>query len=435
MSAMSVAAQFQTVLPRDRISTGSGAEAFAIAGSIPHCVLFPESVDEIARCLRLADQAGLALVPVGNGTQLAFGNVPQRYDVALSTRRMRCIVAHEAADMTITVAAGATLAEVNAELEPARQHLPLDPPHPDQITVGGLLATDVSGPLRLSQGKARDLLIGIQVVLADGTLVKGGGRVVKNVAGYDLMKLFIGSFGTLGTVVEASFKVRPRPEREALFIIRAGDTAAAVALASEVLAAPVAPLYVEALNSIAAAALDLGDGAAVLVGCGGNAQEVTAQSVRVHGVAGPREVRPCAGDEAATLYRALRDFPASAQPAPGLGCKLSLLSSQLSRALVQIEEESAQRGMRCAILSHVGSGVASLRIQGSVAGLVAIARWMRTTIRAANGWVTFDDVSRALKSEIDPWGADVPGLGLMRGIKQALDPHNRLSPGRFIGGI
>lgn len=432
---MSIAARFRTVLPDDRIFAGEGAQAFAIAGLAPQCVLFPETVDEISRCVRVADEAGLAIVPVGQGTQLAFGNVPQRYDLALSTRRLHRILAHEAADMTITVAAGATLAEVNAALEPARQHLPLDPPHPDQITIGALIATDVSGPLRLAHGKARDLLIGIQAVLADGTLIKGGGRVVKNVAGYDLMKLFTGSFGTLGTVVEATFKVRPRPEHEALLVISAADTAAAMGLALEVLAAPVAPLYVEALNPLAVAALGLGEGAAVLVGCGGTAQEVAIQDVRLHAVAGSRAVRTCAGDEATKLYHRLRDCPANLRAEPGLGCKLSLLPSQLSRALVEIEREGAGRGMRCAILSHVGSGVAHLHLTGSEAGVLAMADWMRTSVRAANGWTTFDEIPGALKRRIDTWGTDVPGLGLMRALKRELDPRARLSPGRFIGGI
>ena len=174
--------------------------------------------------------------------ELGCGNLLQRYDVALSTRRLARILAHEAADMTVTVEAGATLAAVNAALEPARQRLPLDPPHPEHTTIGAAIATDASGPLRLSQGKVRDLLIGIKVVLADGTLIKGGGRVVKNVAGYDLMKLFTGSFGTLGAVVEATFRLRPRPEREVLFAVPAREIGIAASLALEVLGALAGPV-------------------------------------------------------------------------------------------------------------------------------------------------------------------------------------------------
>src|SRR5205814_10401549 len=129
----------------------------------------------------------------------------------------------------------------------AGRRRPWDPPHPEQTTIGGLIASDASGPLRWSQGKVRDLLIGIKVVLADGTLVKGGGRVVKNVAGYDLMKLFTGSFGTLGIVAEATFKIRPCCEREAVLVIPAASTLEAVRLACDILSAPLAPSYVEAM--------------------------------------------------------------------------------------------------------------------------------------------------------------------------------------------
>ena len=145
--------------------------------------------------------------------------------------------------MTATVEAGITLAALNATLARAGQRLPLDPPHPERTTIGALIATDASGPLRLSHGKVRDLLIGITVVLADGTLVHGGGRVVKNVAGYDLMKLFTGSFGTLGIVVEATFKLRPLPQREAVFRVPASTMAEAITALALDLARRVAPLY------------------------------------------------------------------------------------------------------------------------------------------------------------------------------------------------
>ena len=156
--------------------------------------------------------------------------------------------------MTVSVEAGLTLAELNAALRSAGQQLPLDPPHPDYTTIGALIATDSAGPLRLSQGTVRDSLIGIKVVLADGRVITGGGRVVKNVAGYDMMKLFTGSFGTLGIVVEANFKVRPRPEQEAVFVLPAPTTEAACSLARHVLAAPITPLWVEVLNHVTALA-------------------------------------------------------------------------------------------------------------------------------------------------------------------------------------
>ena len=212
-SASEVIACFTDLFGTDAVVVGDAARSYAIDGQAPHCAVFPNTIGDASRCAAAADRAGFATVAVGNGTQLGIGRAPRRYDVALSTQHMHRIVAHEAADMTVTVEAGATVTQLNDALSSAGQWLPLDPPHPDATTIGALIATNASGPLRVSQGTVRDLLIGITIVLADGTAIHGGGRVVKNVAGYDLMKLFTGSFGTLGIIAEATFKIRPRPEQ------------------------------------------------------------------------------------------------------------------------------------------------------------------------------------------------------------------------------
>jgi len=180
------------------------------------------------------------------------------------------------------------------------------------------------------------MLIGITIVLADGTLVKAGGRVVKNVAGYDLMKVFTGSFGTLGAIVEATFTIRPCPEREALFVIPVADTAGAVTLALEILAAPVLPSYVEALNATASAAVGADHRALLVIGCGGNVGEIDTQRARCAAHAGERTLQVYSGVEGARRYTALRDWPSSGTAAGhgfGLGAKLSLLPSQLATTL------------------------------------------------------------------------------------------------------
>ena len=435
-SAEPYAALFHDLLAADSVETGSGVRTFRVDGQTPQCVLFPRSVDELCRCIRAADDAGLAIIPVGNGTQLGIGRPPRRYDIALSTRRLRRLVAHEAADMTATVEAGLTLGDLNAALAAAGQWLPLDPPHAEHGTIGALIAADASGPLRLSQGKVRDLLIGITVVLADGTLVHGGGRVVKNVAGYDVMKLFTGSFGTLGLIVEATFKIRPRPAHEAIFILPAASTEAAVRCAMDVLSAPVAPLYIEALNQVVASGLGADqNGAAVVVGCGGSEQEVEGQRESLGRQFGG--VRPLSGAESERLIAALRNFPAEGQGEGAYGCKLSVLPSRLSDLLARVESEATRHGLEAAVLSHVGSGVACVRFEADAIADEAFCRFaesLRAAVSGAGGWVVFDALPIGLKDRIDPWG-DIPAMALMRGVKNTLDPHGRLSPGRFVGGI
>jgi glycolate oxidase FAD binding subunit len=414
------------------------AAAFAIDGCTPQRIECPESVAELARCAASAHAANLAVIPVGNGTQLHIGRRPSRYDLALSTQRLTRILAHEAADMTVTVEAGVTLADLNAALAPAKQRLPLDPPHPERTTIGALIASDACGPLRLSHGKVRDLLIGITVVLADGTLAHGGGRVVKNVAGYDLMKLFTGSWGTLGIIVEATFKLRPLPECEIVCVLPTATLDAALRLAVGLPGAALAPQYVEAVNRAGAACVDL-DGPTVVVGCGGTAAEIAAQRERLEGRAGQSEVRLCAAAEVARLYTLLRDFPRidANGGAGACGCRISVLPSQLASLLTQVEEDAARRNVTAAILSHAGSGLAFIRFSGATdtAELQALADGSRAAVRAARGWTIFDNLPAALKDDIDPWGMEPPGMQLMRGIKQALDPGGHLSPGRFVGGI
>ncbi|MEW6271592.1 MAG: FAD-binding oxidoreductase, partial [Thermodesulfobacteriota bacterium] len=203
----------------------------AVDGLVPARVVRPVSLGAARDAVRNAARAGEALVASGRGRHLAVGGAPQRLDVLLTLDRLDRVREHAAADMTVTAEAGCTLAALDATLATVGQWLPLDPPAPDATTVGGLIAANLSGPLRASQGTVRDLLLGLRWIGPDGALVSGGGRVVKNVAGYDLPKVHVGALGTLGVVAEATFKLRPRPERERALLLGCDDAASAVAAA------------------------------------------------------------------------------------------------------------------------------------------------------------------------------------------------------------
>jgi glycolate oxidase FAD binding subunit len=431
---------FAALLGPHGIAGDDVAPTYAVDGMVPDCVVSPATVDEVRACAAAAATSGLALIPTGNGTRLGLGRPPLRYDAALTTRRLARVVAHEAADMTVTVEAGATLAEVGAALGVAGQRLPLDPAQPARTTVGGLIASDCCGPLRLAHGKVRDHLIGIRVVLADGRLIKAGGRVVKNVAGYDLMKLFAGSCGTLGIIVEATFKVRPRPEQKAVVVIPAGGFGNAIACAHRVLEGPLAPAFVEAVNAAAARQIVAGDaGAAVIVGLEGIATEVAAQQAQLRRLVDAHGITVLEGADAERVYAGVRDFPVThaAEGVPACGLAISMLPSRLADPVVRVDVEAGRRGLDPACIVHAGNGVAVMRFGGPAggSGLPVMAAWVRTLVRAAGGWVVFDALPSDLKAEIDPWGDEAPGLALMRGVKQALDPTGCLSPGRFVGGI
>ena len=185
----------------------------------PHAVVTPTTVEEAALTVALANKHHLSLLPRGGGTQMQLGGIPEQFDILLLTNKLNRLLEHEAPDLTCHVEAGMTLAALQTQLATKGQRLALDPPAAAEVTIGGLLATNTSGPKRLRYGTARDLVIGLRVIQADGEIARSGGRVVKNVAGYDLNKLYIGSLGTLGIIVEANFKLHPLPPSESTLLL------------------------------------------------------------------------------------------------------------------------------------------------------------------------------------------------------------------------
>jgi glycolate dehydrogenase FAD-binding subunit len=417
------------------IDSSDAVYRYAAAGVIPRCVIQPGSQVEVAAAVNAVRRAGLALVPAGHPTHLDVGAPPRRYDVALTTRRLDRIVAHDAADMTVTAEAGVPLGALATGLAAARQWLPLDPARAVDMTVGGLIAADRSGPSRFGYGKVRDWLIGVKVVTADGQLVKGGGRVVKNVAGYDLPKLFAGSFGTLGVIVEATFKVRPLPEQEAFFVWPAAALAEALAHASAVLASSVSAMLLDALNEPAAETLGLAAGANAVVACAGSPASLDEQERRLTALSGG-DARRLSDEQARGLRRALSDFP---QPAAedALVARLSGLPTALAALLPEIEAVAQGSRTVAEITAHAGSGIAWCQFLGarSADTLAELATGLRAAARQRGAWAVFESVPSELRGRVDPWGFDGPALRLMAGVKRALDPEGVFSPGRFVGGI
>lgn len=227
---------------------GDELHRYAIDGRLPREVAHPKSVDELSAILASAHQRGWAVVPFGGGSQIALGELPERYDLALSLSGLNRIVAHEPDDMTVTVEAGMTLADLQRHLLGSGQVLPLDPPLPAEATIGGILATRAAGPIRLGYRRIGDHLLGIKVVDAKGVVTKAGGRVVKNVSGYEMGRLYAGSLGTLAVIVEATFKVRPRFEEGAVVLLRCPDFATAQAGVDALIHSDAEPVLLELLG-------------------------------------------------------------------------------------------------------------------------------------------------------------------------------------------
>ena len=427
-SRAEIAARFRRDLSGVCASGGDADEGFAVDGKAPAIVAHPSSAEEVVAAVRLAENLGAAIIPFGSGTHVHVGNLPARYDVALSTAEMAGVLQHNAPDMTVTVSAGMTLESLAEVLREAGQWLPLDPPWPEAVTVGGLIAADLNGGLRSSHGKVRDYLIGLRAVIGAGDLVRGGGQVVKNVAGYDIPKLMTGSFGTLGVIVEATFKVRPLPPADLTVALPEVSMQGAFERVDAIVNARVAPWTLDVIDAAAANAVGLGSRPHVLARFGGEAPEVHEQLDRLANVLAGSERLPQG------VAAQLRNFPLQG---PGsVAVRLSLLPKELPGMLEAIEAEARAFGAIPSMVVHAASGVARLRIEaeGNSPGIVPFLHWLRFATRQRRGYAFVEQLPVELKREIDVWGPS-PLLDLMRGVKRAFDPKDVFSPGRFIGRI
>ncbi|NOT57318.1 MAG: FAD-binding oxidoreductase [Deltaproteobacteria bacterium] len=413
------------------MSGGDNGARFAIDGRVPQEIVFPESTEQAAGMLHVAAEHQRAVSPVGTGAFLHIGGLPRRYDLALCLQRMNRVLDYQPTDMTIAVEAGISLARLQQVLGEQNQWLPIDPPWPERVTVGGLIAMNLSGPSRFSQGTIRDFLIGIKVIRADGTVIKSGGRVVKNVAGYDLAKLYCGSFGTLGVIAEAIFKIRPRPEARTVVALGFPTAEQAMAVVLRVLGTELQPTLIELTNC------DVGELGAkrspyqLYIGFAGSVEEIAYQHNRLQEIAG------ASGEQQSALPDAIRDFPVSGDAA--LRCKVSLLPSQITPFCQAVEEESPVRGLSVEMVAHAGNGILYCRLpqrdNPSREKLLSFVDWLRILAKKLGGTVVIEAIDPTLKDRVDVWGHVGSSFPLMKRLKETLDPQGMINPGRFVGGL
>lgn len=395
------------------------AHRFRIGDRAPDEIVEPESAEELASYLRTRPPGAGLCVPAGSGSRLAALAAPGRYETALSIRRLKSVRAHETADLTATVEAGITLGELNRYLAEHGQQLAVDAPQPDTATIGAILSADVSGPCRYAYGKVRDALIGVRVVLADGTLVKGGGQVVKNVAGYDLMKLFTGSRGSLGVIVEASFKLRPVAAQTAWWVTPVESFGDAVAACLSWRDLAIEPIALEALDPGGARACGE-SGALAVVGFAGSKVEIESQLDEMRKAAPSGRVV-----EGSSLYESLRDFRCGGG-ADAWVARWSGPPDALAAQVESLRREAASLGADVAVVAHAGNGVAWLRWTCVEEAGEAVVTVMRRAL-APGSWLVIDALPASASGRIDIVGP-LRAPRLQDGIKRALDP-NRVFPG------
>ena len=400
----------------------SARPADAVDGVQPQMVAEPGDEALVAATLHWARDAGVAVSPRGGGTKLAWGNPPARADLVLSTARLDRIIEHVWADMTVVVEAGMTIANLQKTLAEHGQRVAVDPVWPDRSTVGGILSTNDSGALRLRFGALRDLVIGVTLALPDGTLARSGGKVVKNVAGYDLPKLATGALGTLGVITQAAFRLHPAPQQTRTLTFRTASFADANRI---ILAAQDSPL---AHTSLQARLAYDGPGS-VDIRFEGTTAGIDAQCATVTKLAGASaQPADSAGvwDARQTLWSPAADGTALA--------KFSVLPSKIADACETIRSAAEQGGISWKIVVQ-GTGLGWVRLESQKHGaLHAALVALRENFEKQAGSL-FVAHHPAGMTAFDAWGSAGDALPVMVRVKQQLDPLGTLNPGRFVGGI
>jgi glycolate oxidase FAD binding subunit len=374
--------------------------------------------EQVAAALRRAAELGLTVVPRGHGTKMDWAMPPRSADVLLDLSGLRGVVDHAAGALVVTVRAGTSVDELAPVLAAAGQQLALDAPVTGS-TIGGLLSTNLSGPRRLLYGTARDLLIGVTFVRADGIIAKAGGRVVKNVAGYDFGKLLIGSFGTLGVVTEAIFRLHPTARSQVLVTVECHGATEAAAVAHDVVSSQLVASAVE---------LDQPPDGPITVTALLEGHEAGVQDRALR-------VRDLLGETARVEDLTAKPLGELPFGAADVGLKVTSSLTGVGPVLAAGRRLAESTGIPLSISgSAVGVLYAGLPGATSAADVAIVVSGLRAAAAPYDGTVTVLTAPVSARDGLDTWGP-VPGLDLMRRVKDELDPDHRLSPGRFVGGM
>jgi glycolate oxidase FAD binding subunit len=386
----------------------------------PQFVAQPENEEQLASLLSCVNETGVAVIPRGGGTKLDWGNPPKRADVILSTTRLNQVLEHAWADLTVTVQAGCSVQTLQNTLAQRGQRLACDCLWPERSTVGGLLSTNDSGALRLRFGALRDLIIGVTLALSNGTLASSGGKVVKNVAGYDLPKLATGAFGTLGVITRAVFRVHPLPHntRTLSFSTENWQT-----MQQHVLSIQDSKLAHAALQVRCAAG---GQPSADILFEATEAG-ISAQESQLRNLLGST----CAEQAAESVWNARQELWSLMDSS--VVAKISVLPTEITRIARDLKQIGGSQKLQWQLVVQA-TGVGMLRLDGETDRLSAAVEQLRAEVKGHGGSIVILHRPNGLTS-LDAWGNPGDAFPLMRAVKQQLDPKGTLNPGRFVGGI
>lgn len=412
--------------------TGDGLGRFTVDGKVPTLHCMPTTPEQIGIVLRTCAEGATGVIPWGGGTAIGLGNIPARADVVVDLARFDRVIEHDAANLTATVQAGVPLTTLQNVVRREGQFLALDPPQPARATMGGLVAANINGPRRMLYGGVRDMVIGMKMVLGTGEAVKAGGKVVKNVAGYDMCKLFVGSLGTLGIITEVTVKMTPIPETAAT-LVATGSLAQNLELVEVLFHSTLLPAGIAVLSPDVAQRT----GAALrkptlAIWCEGfeegvarHLQEITTHAERIGlGVEVLRE------DAHARLWDGVRDFGTAKGQ---VVIRVTVPLGAVATVITAIDQWGTSTP-RPRYVAHAGFGTIWVALDATPANAAWFGRLV-TLAAQHQGHAVMTAAPPDLKAGLDVWGPVPPSLDLMREIKRQFDPHRILNPGRFIAGI
>jgi len=425
-----IAPQLETIVSPSSVVSCSRLEPWqrqqfqrAIApGETPEVMVYPNSPEELGAVLQRASEQNWRVLTCGNGSKIDWGGLVHPVDIIVSTARLNQAIEHAVDDLTLTVAAGVKFVQIEEMLAGHNQFLALDPAYPEDATIGGIVATADTGSWRQRYGGVRDRLLGISFVRSDGKIVKAGGRVVKNVAGYDLMKLLTGSYGTLGVISQVTLRLYPLPEASGTVVLTGS---------SEAIDKATRTLLNSALTPTAADLTCDSEGIKLIARFQSMAESVKQQSERLLevGQALGLEGSLYSDTDEANLWKGLRkQIWASPETTPII-CKIGVRPTAAVEALTFCQKMPATS---MAGVIHARTGLGLLR---SDAMRSTQLLEMRSHLESKGGFLTVLSAPVELKQKIDVWGYKGNAIEIMRGIKQQFDPKNILSPHRFVGGM
>ena len=418
-----------------------------VPGTAINCIVYPKTQAELSEVMACVHRNQWRVLPCGSGTKLDWGGLAEGIDLIVSTERLNRLIDHAAGDLTVTVEAGLKFIDLQTILAKAGQFLALDPAYSNLATVGGIVATRDAGSLRQQYGGVRDIALGVAFARADGQLVKAGGRVVKNVAGYDLVKLLSGSFGTLGIISEVTFRVYPLPEASKTILLTGAPAAIAEAIRM-LIASVLTPTGVDLVSAQALAQSGRTAPLALVARFQSLQTSVDEQATSLLKTAqalGLKEEVLVEREEASFWQQIHNLFWRSpSQTDQSAVCKLGVLPARAITTLIAMDSIARQNELTCTSLIHAGSGLGLMRLEGALPEISQSIPAVRALCEQGDGisdygrkhgFLSILSAPPALKQKLDVWGYPGNALELMRKIKEQFDPQHLLSPNRFIGRI